>query len=126
MPSRSDLDINQHVNNAKYVGWILESVPKTIEENYELASISLEYLRECRKDSVVESHTYATGSNNGNRGDCDYVECEHMLQLEIGSGGGEIIKVNTSSTDTQMHNNIMAAGSKDHPPMLGPGRYSQW
>ncbi|GJT97100.1 retrovirus-related pol polyprotein from transposon TNT 1-94 [Tanacetum coccineum] len=25
-----------------------------------------------------------------------------------------------------MHNNIMAAGSKDHPPMLGPGRYSQW
>ncbi|GJW89407.1 retrovirus-related pol polyprotein from transposon TNT 1-94 [Tanacetum coccineum] len=34
--------------------------------------------------------------------------------------------VNTSSTDGQMHNNIMAAGSKDHPPMLGPGRYSQW
>ncbi|GJS97152.1 hypothetical protein Tco_0804120 [Tanacetum coccineum] len=25
-----------------------------------------------------------------------------------------------------MHNNIMAAGSKDSPPMLGPGRYSQW
>ncbi|GKG36152.1 hypothetical protein Tco_0443830, partial [Tanacetum coccineum] len=25
-----------------------------------------------------------------------------------------------------MHNNIMAAGSKDHPPMLAPGRYAQW
>ncbi|GJS66974.1 hypothetical protein Tco_0681538 [Tanacetum coccineum] len=25
-----------------------------------------------------------------------------------------------------MHNNIMAAGSKDRLPMLGPGRYSQW
>ncbi|GJZ15074.1 hypothetical protein Tco_0550751 [Tanacetum coccineum] len=25
-----------------------------------------------------------------------------------------------------MHNNIMASGSKDRPPMLGPGRYSQW
>ncbi|GJX33598.1 hypothetical protein Tco_0243453 [Tanacetum coccineum] len=35
-------------------------------------------------------------------------------------------EVNTSSTDSQMHNNIMAAGSKDRPPMLGPGRYSQW
>ncbi|GJX70410.1 retrovirus-related pol polyprotein from transposon TNT 1-94 [Tanacetum coccineum] len=34
--------------------------------------------------------------------------------------------VNTSSIDSQMHNNIMAAGSKDRPPMLGPGRYSQW
>ncbi|GJQ99328.1 hypothetical protein Tco_0522313 [Tanacetum coccineum] len=33
---------------------------------------------------------------------------------------------NTSSTDSQMHNNIMTAGSKDRPPMLGPGRYSQW
>ncbi|GJX13857.1 hypothetical protein Tco_0205615, partial [Tanacetum coccineum] len=37
-----------------------------------------------------------------------------------------ILTVNTSSTDSQMHNNIMAAGSKDRPPMLGPGRYSQW
>ncbi|GKA90371.1 hypothetical protein Tco_0812241 [Tanacetum coccineum] len=34
--------------------------------------------------------------------------------------------INTSSTDSQMHNNIMAAGSKDRPPMLGPGRYAQW
>ncbi|GKD05689.1 hypothetical protein Tco_1180663 [Tanacetum coccineum] len=25
-----------------------------------------------------------------------------------------------------MHNNIMAVGSKDRLPMLGPGRYSQW
>ncbi|GJU58141.1 hypothetical protein Tco_1235907 [Tanacetum coccineum] len=25
-----------------------------------------------------------------------------------------------------MHNNIMATGSKERPPMLGPGRYSQW
>nr|GEY52827.1 hypothetical protein [Tanacetum cinerariifolium] len=25
-----------------------------------------------------------------------------------------------------MHNNIMAAGSRDHPPMLAPGRYAQW
>ncbi|GJR74974.1 hypothetical protein Tco_0087339 [Tanacetum coccineum] len=25
-----------------------------------------------------------------------------------------------------MHNNIMAAGSKERPPMLEPGRYSQW
>ncbi|GKF32971.1 hypothetical protein Tco_0106171 [Tanacetum coccineum] len=32
----------------------------------------------------------------------------------------------TSSTDSQMNNNIMAVGSKDRPPMLGPGRYSQW
>nr|GFD36480.1 hypothetical protein [Tanacetum cinerariifolium] len=32
----------------------------------------------------------------------------------------------TSSTDSQMHNNIMVAGSRDRPPMLAPGRYPQW
>nr|GEX25389.1 hypothetical protein [Tanacetum cinerariifolium] len=32
----------------------------------------------------------------------------------------------TSSTDSQMHNNIMAPGSRDRPPMLAPGRYPQW
>ncbi|GJS33833.1 hypothetical protein Tco_0532215 [Tanacetum coccineum] len=31
----------------------------------------------------------------------------------------------TSTTDTQMHN-IMAAGSRDRPPMLAMGRYTQW
>ncbi|GKD18249.1 hypothetical protein Tco_1207407, partial [Tanacetum coccineum] len=32
----------------------------------------------------------------------------------------------TSTTDSQMHNNIMAAGLRDRPPMLAPGRYAQW
>nr|GEX17135.1 hypothetical protein [Tanacetum cinerariifolium] len=32
----------------------------------------------------------------------------------------------TSSTDSQMHNNMMAAGSRDRPPMLAIGRYPQW
>ncbi|GKE41555.1 hypothetical protein Tco_1468839, partial [Tanacetum coccineum] len=32
----------------------------------------------------------------------------------------------TSTTDSQMHNNIMAVGSRDRPPMLATGRYAQW
>nr|GEX15816.1 hypothetical protein [Tanacetum cinerariifolium] len=32
----------------------------------------------------------------------------------------------TSSTDSQMHNNIMAASSRDRPLMLATGRYPQW
>ncbi|GJT93130.1 hypothetical protein Tco_1081975 [Tanacetum coccineum] len=34
--------------------------------------------------------------------------------------------ITTSTTDSQMHNNIMAAGSRDRPPMLATGRYAQW
>nr|GEX40546.1 hypothetical protein [Tanacetum cinerariifolium] len=32
----------------------------------------------------------------------------------------------TSSTDSQMHNNIMAERSRDRPSMLATGRYPQW
>nr|GEV78189.1 hypothetical protein [Tanacetum cinerariifolium] len=34
--------------------------------------------------------------------------------------------ITTNGTDSQMHNNIMAVGSRDRPPMLTPGRYAQW
>ncbi|GKC54303.1 hypothetical protein Tco_1077048 [Tanacetum coccineum] len=34
--------------------------------------------------------------------------------------------ITSSTTDSQMHNNIMAAGSKDRPPMLATRRYAQW
>nr|GFC29228.1 hypothetical protein [Tanacetum cinerariifolium] len=32
----------------------------------------------------------------------------------------------TSSTDSQMYNNIMATDSRDRPLMLATGRYPQW
>ncbi|GKA59359.1 hypothetical protein Tco_0758672 [Tanacetum coccineum] len=34
--------------------------------------------------------------------------------------------ITTSTIDSQKHNNIMAAGSRDRPPMLATGRYAQW
>ncbi|GJT03082.1 hypothetical protein Tco_0824251 [Tanacetum coccineum] len=34
--------------------------------------------------------------------------------------------ITTSTIDSQMHNNIMVAGSRDRPPMLATGRYAQW
>ncbi|XP_076920787.1 palmitoyl-acyl carrier protein thioesterase, chloroplastic-like [Bidens hawaiensis] len=89
-PRWSDIDVNQHVNNAKYAGWILESVPYSILEKYELASMTLEYCRECTKENVLESRTYVMGTDNGKLDGYDQVDCEHMLQLEI--EGGVIMK----------------------------------
>ncbi|GJR05148.1 hypothetical protein Tco_0528132 [Tanacetum coccineum] len=34
--------------------------------------------------------------------------------------------ITTSTTDSQMYNNIMVARSRDRPPMLAMGRYAQW
>ncbi|GJT67004.1 zinc finger, CCHC-type containing protein [Tanacetum coccineum] len=36
------------------------------------------------------------------------------------------IRIKHESNDSQMHNNIMAIGSRDRPPMLAMGRYAQW
>nr|GEY02159.1 hypothetical protein [Tanacetum cinerariifolium] len=34
--------------------------------------------------------------------------------------------ITTSIIDIQMHNNIIAAGSRNRPPMVATGRYAQW
>ncbi|GJX80629.1 hypothetical protein Tco_0328778 [Tanacetum coccineum] len=36
------------------------------------------------------------------------------------------ISITSSTTDSQMHNNIMAARPRDRPPMLATRRYPQW
>ncbi|XP_058093129.1 palmitoyl-acyl carrier protein thioesterase, chloroplastic-like [Magnolia sinica] len=56
-PRWSDMDVNQHVNNVKYIGWILESVPMNVLEDYNLISMTLEYRRECRQSNLLESLT---------------------------------------------------------------------
>ncbi|KAG2718579.1 hypothetical protein I3843_03G218800 [Carya illinoinensis] len=91
-PRWSDLDVNQHVNNVKYIGWILESAPLPILESYELSSMTLEYRRECGKDSVLQSLTAVSGNGIGNLGNLADIECQHMLRLE---NGAEIVRGRT-------------------------------
>ncbi|XP_059634998.1 palmitoyl-acyl carrier protein thioesterase, chloroplastic [Cornus florida] len=91
-PRWSDLDVNQHVNNVKYIGWILESAPLPILEGHELSSMTLEYRKECGRDSVLQSLTAVSGTGIGNLLDTGYVECQHLLRLE---SGAEIVKGRT-------------------------------
>ncbi|KAJ6956490.1 oleoyl-acyl carrier protein thioesterase 1 [Populus alba x Populus x berolinensis] len=57
VPRRADLDMNQHVNNVAYIGWVLESLPQEIIDTHELQAITLDYRRECQHDDVVDSLT---------------------------------------------------------------------
>ncbi|QCE11487.1 oleoyl-acyl carrier protein thioesterase 1, chloroplastic [Vigna unguiculata] len=57
VPRRADLDMNQHVNNVAYIGWVLESMPQEIIDSHELQSITLDYRRECGQRDVVDSLT---------------------------------------------------------------------
>lgn len=56
-PRRADLDMNQHVNNVTYIGWVLESMPQDIIDTHELQTITLDYRRECQQDDIVHSLT---------------------------------------------------------------------
>lgn len=91
-PRWSDLDINQHVNNVKYIGWILESAPLPILESHELSSLTLEYRRECGRDSVLQSLTAVSNAGIGDLGTAGGVECQHLLRLE---NGAEIVRGRT-------------------------------
>lgn len=91
-PRWGDLDINQHVNNVKYIGWILESAPSPILESHELSSMTLEYRRECGRDSVLQSLTAVSGDEIGLLASNGNVECQHLLRLE---GGSEIVRGRT-------------------------------
>ncbi|THG11855.1 hypothetical protein TEA_000410 [Camellia sinensis var. sinensis] len=70
---------------------LLQSAPPPILESHELSSLTLEYRRECGRDSVLQSLTKVSGGGGGSV-DSGYVECEHMLRLE---DGPEILKART-------------------------------
>ncbi|CAL0307145.1 unnamed protein product [Lupinus luteus] len=91
-PRWNDLDVNQHVNNVKYIGWILESAPQSILESHELSAMTLEYRRECGRDSVLQSLTSISGAGVGNLAHSGHVECKHLLRLE---DGAEIVRGRT-------------------------------
>ena len=44
--SYSDLDLNNHVNNAKYIEWILDSYPLEKMKTYNINSVELNYMSE--------------------------------------------------------------------------------
>ncbi|GAB2215991.1 hypothetical protein Droror1_Dr00023757 [Drosera rotundifolia] len=91
-PRWSDLDVNKHVNNVKYIGWILESAPSSILETHELYGMTLEYRRECGRDDVLQSLGSVAGASVGELLNSGNVECHHMLRPEDGS---EVVRART-------------------------------
>ena len=53
----SDLDINRHVNNACYAGWVAESVPEAVLHTCRLRSLELQFRAEATLGDVVVIQT---------------------------------------------------------------------
>jgi medium-chain acyl-[acyl-carrier-protein] hydrolase len=52
---RSDLDLNQHVNNVRYVEWAVETVPDEIWQAYQLTEIEVSFRMESLYGDVIIS-----------------------------------------------------------------------
>jgi len=52
---RSDIDTNNHVNNTKYVEWILETVPQNTYDNFNLSFLEIQYKKETIYGSPIIS-----------------------------------------------------------------------
>ncbi|KAI7743736.1 hypothetical protein M8C21_017705, partial [Ambrosia artemisiifolia] len=98
VPRRADLDMNKHVNNVTYIGWVLESIPQEVIDTHELQTITLDYRRECQHDDVVDSLTTSelpVGAVNGyaNSGE----NLSQFLHLLRSSGDG--LELNRGRTE---------------------------
>lgn len=62
----------------------MQSVPTTILESHELASMTLEYKRECGRGSALQSLA-AISDNNAGDSAKPGIECQHLLRLESGT-----------------------------------------
>ncbi|EEF29646.1 oleoyl-acyl carrier protein thioesterase 1, chloroplastic [Ricinus communis] len=109
VPRRADLDMNQHVNNVTYIGWVLESIPQEIIDTHELQTITLDYRRECQHDDIVDSLTSVEPSENleavselrGTNGSATTTagdeDCRNFLHLLRLSGDG--LEINRGRTE---------------------------
>ncbi|KAK9052237.1 hypothetical protein SSX86_028865 [Deinandra increscens subsp. villosa] len=90
-PKRSDLDMNHHVNNVKYVGWMLEAVPDECLENYQLSNIVLEYRKECGSSDVVQSLCEPEELGIIQDGVQGGTDVNYINGCSIGIGGGGLL-----------------------------------
>lgn len=60
---KSDIDYNNHVNNVKYFQWMLEVLPKYIDEGYILKEFEILYKKEVGFGSLIKS-SYSKKENN--------------------------------------------------------------
>lgn len=81
--------------------YLLQSVPAMIFEMHELSALTLEYRRECGRDSVLQSLTAID-----HPADDGGVQCQHLLRLD---DGAEIVRGRTEWRPKHASNHGMTA-----------------
>jgi medium-chain acyl-[acyl-carrier-protein] hydrolase len=102
-----DIDTNQHVNNSKYVSWVLETVPLSIVMNYTLTNIRITYEKETKYGEMVQVETQL---NNTSEQGKDAATCLHKI---LDSQGKEL-----TLAESQWVKNIQITKEAPRPAIL--------
>jgi len=62
--NRFDVDTNLHVNNIRYLQWLIESIPEDIIDNFYLHSIDGRFIAEAQLGDTIMSFTERDDSHN--------------------------------------------------------------
>lgn len=60
----SDLDMNQHVNNAKYIQWALDSISQVFRDKHNLKEAVVNYINQARYGDIYNVASVPIGINN--------------------------------------------------------------
>ena len=75
----SDIDVNGHVNNSRYVGWIMDSYPVEYHRNHSVFSLEANYLGETIGGDAITILSKEAGP------------CEYWHSV-VKAGGGEVCR----------------------------------
>ncbi|GJT88639.1 hypothetical protein Tco_1070356 [Tanacetum coccineum] len=118
-------------------GNVTASKPQTLEEAIIIAQRLIDQVTKHTPVQVLSDNKRKFDDkrtfNNNSRSNNNYRNTNtnnrynnHQLQQNRRQEAVRAYAVTPSRNNSQMHNNIMAAGSRDRPPMLATGRYAQW
>ena len=54
-PRRGDVDMNGHINNARYMEWALESLPDEIYSTWRLKALDISFMQEALKGDTIQT-----------------------------------------------------------------------
>ncbi|MBC8589601.1 acyl-[acyl-carrier-protein] thioesterase [Wansuia hejianensis] len=63
---KTDIDYNNHVNNVRYLDWILERIPDGIEEDYVLNELEILYKKEVKYGDIIQSQINSINKSEDN------------------------------------------------------------
>jgi medium-chain acyl-[acyl-carrier-protein] hydrolase len=81
---RSDLDMNDHVNNVHYVEWLAESVPEQLWRDADVTALDIEYKRALKFGDTVVVATHAAGDDT------------YIHRMSVAGQQGDVVRARTA------------------------------